>query len=68
MADPYVEVEDGEWIAVTAKKHLHQCCDCGLVHTVDYRLNKEGQLEIRARRNNRATAALRRRKTQDGER
>lgn len=35
------------------------CCDCGLVHDMEFRM-KRGQVQIRARRNERATAAKRR--------
>lgn len=35
------------------------CCDCGLVHDMDFRI-VEGKIQFRARRNNRATGQLRR--------
>ena len=35
------------------------CCDCHLVHIVDYRI-VDGTIEFRARRDVRATAAARR--------
>jgi hypothetical protein len=42
------------------------CCDCGLVHVVDFRIrfDKRGRpvVEFRADRDKRATAAARRRK------
>ena len=35
------------------------CCDCGLVHEMRYRID-DGELEVAFRRNNRATAQVRR--------
>lgn len=61
MSD-YEPVEDGKWIRVPARGHKNACCDCSLVHVIDYRISKEGALEVRFRRDNRATAAMRRRK------
>lgn len=55
-------VKDGQWIRVVAKGHKNACCDCGLVHTIDYRIAEDGALEIRFRRDKRATAKLRREK------
>ena len=58
----YEQVWDGEWWALPKKMSL-QCCDCGLVHDVYFRINVEdGQpfLEMRTDRNARATAAVRR--------
>lgn len=38
----FKQMADGEWRIVRARginrKHLHKCCDCGLVHEVKYRL------------------------------
>lgn len=36
------------------------CCDCGLVHDMAFAIEKNGNLGIALRRNNRATAAKRR--------
>jgi len=58
----YEPVEDGKWIRVPSHGHKNACCDCNLVHSIDYRISKDGALEVRFRRDNRATAALRRRK------
>ena len=35
------------------------CCDCGLVHRFEFRVKDDG-IQIRAKRDNRATAAKRR--------
>lgn len=58
----YELVPDDKWIKVPARGHQNACCDCGLVHAIDYRIAKDGALEVRYRRNNRATAAVRRAK------
>ena len=37
------------------------CCDCGLVHTIEFRVTDDGEaVQFRVRRNNRSTAQLRR--------
>lgn len=44
---PVVVVEDGEWVTIAWKGQREKCCDCGLVHVVDYRV-EEGKLQFRA--------------------
>lgn len=61
MADAYEEVEDGEWLAFARSGHRIACCDCGLVHDVEFAVTA-GKVEMRFTRNNRATAARRRAK------
>ncbi len=55
----YYQVKDGEWIEVPMKNHYDQCCDCGLVHKMNFRINKKGKLEVQAYRHARATNAAR---------
>lgn len=55
----YYHVTDGEWIEVAMKGNKEQCCDCGLVHKVNYRLNDKGRIEYQVFRDERATAAIR---------
>ena len=53
-----VHLEDGQWFRITMKQQREMCCDCHLVHDIDYR--KRGRfLEFRATQNARATAAAR---------
>jgi hypothetical protein len=59
MGNRYHQVVDGEWIRPTRRKFREMCCDCHLVHDLDFRI-VAGEIEFRARRNNRATAAARR--------
>lgn len=49
-----------EWVVPT-KRIRDQCCDCGLIHEIEYRI-VGGQVEFRARRHKRATAAARRKR------
>jgi hypothetical protein len=53
-----VDVIEGKWLP-WAKKERWICCDCSLVHDVEYRTHN-GQLELRMFRSNRSTAAFRR--------
>ena len=72
------EGEDGwsEWVQPRHNTYQMMCCDCGLVHELQFGVVKgdrasefvnveartEGKVIFRARRNVRATAASRRRK------
>jgi len=54
----YKLVVDGEWEPVFARDKV-ACCDCGLVHLMEYKKIK-GCLWVRATRDNRATGQIRR--------
>ncbi len=54
----YHKQTDGEWVQpLTGYKMA--CCDCGLVHRMEFR-GVRGKIQFRAYRDNRATAARRR--------
>jgi len=57
---PYYHVTDGEWIEVVKRGYKEQCCDCGLIHRHNYRINAKGGIEIQSSVDRRATAAARR--------
>lgn len=55
--------DDNEWIRPVKRGYRLRCCDCGLVHDIDFKHIPYGRgrkIIFRARRNNRATAAVRR--------
>jgi hypothetical protein len=56
----YLTVEENVWVRPFRRGYRWCCCDCGLVHVVDFTV-KRGVLTFRVRRHNRATAAVRRR-------
>ena len=60
----YQAQEDGfsEWVRpVTDKPFRFSCCDCGLVHDLEFAVDPDdGFVNFRARRNNRATGQIRR--------
>jgi len=60
----YYEMEEGEWITPQKKGYRLQCCDCGLVHKIDFRIidNEDGtkKIQFRAFRDYRATGQVRR--------
>jgi len=58
----YYHVTDGEWLTVAWRDNRDQCCDCGLIHKVNYRVNKDGQLEVQVFRDGKATGGARRAK------
>lgn len=51
-------LKDGEWV-FPADKFRFRCCDCGLVHDVEYR-NATSKFKFWVKRNNISTAAVRR--------
>ena len=55
----YDVISYGEWTRPRRKNFREQCCDCGLIHRLDFRI-VDGRIEFRTRRDDRATAAARR--------
>lgn len=55
----YYQVQYGEWIRPTKRGFREQCCDCSLIHVLDFRI-VDGAIEFRTRRDDKATAAARR--------
>jgi hypothetical protein len=50
-----------DWIYPVMKGYKMACCDCGLVHDLEFRIVENGKrVEFRARRNNRSTGQIRR--------
>lgn len=71
MGRKYPESEAGEWVQPIRRGYRFRCCDCGLVHILDFKLVPWGlgkKILFRAFRDNRATAAVRRhaRKSEKG--
>lgn len=56
----YEQVVSDAWIQPIRHGYRAACCDCGLVHVFDFRIYK-GRVQFRAFRNERCTAAVRRR-------
>ena len=48
-----------KWTRPRMRNFREQCCDCGLIHRLDFRI-VDGKVEFRTRRDDRATAAARR--------
>jgi hypothetical protein len=56
----YGKVKDGEWIAPKMRGYHLACCDCGLVHKLDF-LIQDGVVVFRAYRRKQRTKLLRKR-------
>lgn len=60
----YEHPAPGEWVQPTRNGYKLACCDCGLVHRLDFHVVKYGgnrtKVKFRAFRDQRATAAMRR--------
>ena len=65
----YLAIPSGDWIQPMHRRGFKmQCCDCGLVHSVDFRLViRQGRkvLQLRTSRDNRATGQIRRHRYHD---
>ncbi len=61
MTRRYPKVSANEWVQPVRKGYRMACCDCGLVHEIDFRVVKR-RIQFRVRRNNRSTAMMRRHK------
>lgn len=57
----YDNVKPGAWVTPIHRGYKMRCCDCGLVHTMDFRITPVG-VQFRVFRDNRATAANRRKR------
>ena len=69
MGRTYKPAKDGQWIAPVKRGYKMACCDCGLVHTLDFEHIPRGRgrkIIFRAWRDERATAAIRREKKKRG--
>jgi hypothetical protein len=52
----------GEWVQPVRRGYKMMCCDCGLVHLMDFRIYR-GRVQFRAFRHVRSTAAARSHRT-----
>jgi hypothetical protein len=59
-AKSYHQLFEGDWVPVLKRGHKHACCDCGLTHRFQFRIDAGGGIEIKAKVDRRATAAIRR--------
>ena len=55
----YPDVKAGKWVNPVQEGYKMACCDCGLVHRLDFRIIRN-QVQFRAWRDNRATGQVRR--------
>jgi hypothetical protein len=62
MSDPYRTHFDGEWRPIVKTGYRAACCDCGLVHVLDFRVDADGEISIRVTRDDAATSIERRSK------
>jgi hypothetical protein len=67
----YIKVHDNEWQMPILEGYKMACCDCGLVHNINFKIVKEDNVDkeikgarviLQATRNTRATGQVRRHK------
>lgn len=59
-------VTSGEWVQPIWRGYTLVCCDCGLAHTMNFRLY-HGRIQFQAFRHERSTAAVRRERRKRGD-
>lgn len=60
----YASVKSGEWVQPVRRGYKMACCDCGLVHALNFRLAKRGErnwIQFQAFRDEEETKKLRKR-------
>jgi hypothetical protein len=55
----YYDIEANEWVRPIHKGYKLCCCDCGLVHNLDFRIVDQ-QVQFKTSRNERSTGQIRR--------
>ena len=55
----YPKPKANDWVQPKPEGYRMACCDCCLVHEMDFRVH-DGHVQFRVRRNNRSTALMRR--------
>jgi hypothetical protein len=63
MGTKYVTMDQGVWHEMYHRGQKLSCCDCNLVHELDFRVKRQGtrnRLFMKVKRHERATAAKRR--------
>ena len=60
---PAIQLWDGSWYKLD-DGYLHECCDCGLVHDVNYKM-ENGSLFMQWNTNTRETKKARKLKASD---
>jgi hypothetical protein len=62
----YQQPAEGEWVQPVRRGYKMACCDCGLVHVLDFRVQRN-RVQFRVFRHARATGQLRRQMLRRGE-
>jgi hypothetical protein len=58
----YEQIIEGEWGPWDRRANWHRCCDCGLVHRVDYRIvGRRNRIEARYKTDQKSTDRIRKR-------
>jgi len=53
----YKDVIEGEWVQPRRRNYYMKCCDCGLVHRMNFRI-RAGRIQLQAFRLRRRGKAL----------
>lgn len=53
MKTKFPQIQSGEWVQPIRKGYQMECCDCGLIHILDFRIVKNWRgniIQFRAKR------------------
>lgn len=59
MSKRFTQVKSGEWVQPIDRGYKMACCDCGLVHRMNFRIY-EGKIQFQAFRDKASTGQIRR--------
>lgn len=46
---PVIAIDEDEWVTIAWRGQREKCCDCGMVHELDFQV-VDGKLQFRGRR------------------
>jgi len=61
----YYHISNGEWVVIPWRGFKEQCCDCSLIHRLNFRITDKGELEMQTFRDGKATGGARRPKKEE---
>jgi hypothetical protein len=67
MTKKFKKIKDGQLVRPKMDGYLIGCCDCGLVHRIDFEITRMGILKFRAYRDDNSTKKLRKRMIDENE-
>lgn len=67
MTKSYKKIKDGEWVNPNMNRYMMGCCDCGMVHRIEFKVTTRLRVKFRAFYDEKATDKLRKRMVNEKE-